>query len=312
MLLRGLAYVANSSAESVRMSARSSALANSARRALWLKTWQGDIASTVKLCGIPLTGDLLFGPGLEAVLDRPADKNKPSPIKRKLPVQSKKGFCPQSRMGVSKPQGQKKPLAQRERGSNFWPSRPAPQSSMTIWPWWGKFGAFLPQWKAVSSSQFILGIVRRGYRLGFLRSSPHRLLVMELPRCVEKIEALLESLAELENQNVVRRVPVNEMGEGFYHHVFVVQKHSGKYTLILNLKPLNQSVVCHGFNIFGQSIATAKLLHGIYKPQGCLSAYPDCRGVSEVSSTGSKGRRINNPFAIPGSSIYPILAPHFH
>lgn len=66
MLLKGVAYIADASVESVRMSA------NSARRALWLKTWQGDSASKVKLCGIPLTGDLLFGPGLEAVLDRTA------------------------------------------------------------------------------------------------------------------------------------------------------------------------------------------------------------------------------------------------
>lgn len=54
-LLKGVAYMADASAESVRMSARSSALANSARRALWLKTWQGDTGSKSKLCGIPLT-----------------------------------------------------------------------------------------------------------------------------------------------------------------------------------------------------------------------------------------------------------------
>lgn len=51
------------------MSARSSAL-NSVRRALWLKTWSGDSTLKVK-CGIPFTGDLLFGQELD--LDRMAD-----------------------------------------------------------------------------------------------------------------------------------------------------------------------------------------------------------------------------------------------
>lgn len=89
MLLRGVAYIADASVELVRVSTRSSALANSARTALWLKTWQGDSASKVKLCRVTLTGDLLFGPDLEAVLDRTADKKKVFPIKRKFGEQTK-------------------------------------------------------------------------------------------------------------------------------------------------------------------------------------------------------------------------------
>ena len=65
------------------MSARSAALANSARRALWLKTWPGDAASKNKLCGIPFSGDLLFGPELDSILDRTADKKRSFPVKRK-------------------------------------------------------------------------------------------------------------------------------------------------------------------------------------------------------------------------------------
>lgn len=99
-VLRGVTYIADAPSESVRMSARTAALANSARRALWLKTGLGNGASKVKLCGIPLTGDLLFGPGLEAVLDRTVDKYKYFPVKRKPPVQTKKGFRPQKRRGA--------------------------------------------------------------------------------------------------------------------------------------------------------------------------------------------------------------------
>ena len=107
-LLSGVRYLADASAESIRMSARSAALSNSARRALWLKTWQGDSASKVKLCGIPLTGDLLFGPGLEAVLDRTADKKKAFPLKKKFGGQTKKKFWTQKKVEVPKPEGKKK------------------------------------------------------------------------------------------------------------------------------------------------------------------------------------------------------------
>lgn len=64
MLLKGVAYIEDASAESVCMFARSSALANSARRAHWPKTCQGDIASKVKHFGVPLSGDLLFSSDL--------------------------------------------------------------------------------------------------------------------------------------------------------------------------------------------------------------------------------------------------------
>lgn len=56
---------------------------NSARRSLWLKTWSGDSASKLRLCGLPLTGDHLFGPGLQEALERTADKKKVFPEKKK-------------------------------------------------------------------------------------------------------------------------------------------------------------------------------------------------------------------------------------
>ncbi|XP_077319390.1 uncharacterized protein LOC143941218 isoform X2 [Lithobates pipiens] len=83
LILNAVKYMADASAESVKLAARSSALVNSARRAVWLKTWSGDTASKVKLCGLPFSGDLLFGPDLESVLDRTADKKKAFPVKKK-------------------------------------------------------------------------------------------------------------------------------------------------------------------------------------------------------------------------------------
>lgn len=51
----------------------------------------------------------------------------------------------------------------------------------------------------------------------------------------------MEAIRELMGQNVVSHIPQEGVGKGFYSHVFVVQKPSGKFKLILNLKPLNLS-----------------------------------------------------------------------
>lgn len=65
VLQKAIEYMAEASAESIKMLARSMALVNSARRALWVKTWPGDTALKTKLCGLPFEGNLVFGPDLE-------------------------------------------------------------------------------------------------------------------------------------------------------------------------------------------------------------------------------------------------------
>lgn len=77
----------------MRMTARSTALTNAARGALWLKTWPGDATSKSKLCGIPFMGDLLSCPDLDLVLDRIVDKNYFRIKKEKQPA--KRLFRPQ-------------------------------------------------------------------------------------------------------------------------------------------------------------------------------------------------------------------------
>lgn len=115
-LSAAVAYVSDASAESIRMTAKAAALANSVRRALWLKTWQGDTASKNKLCGVPFLGDLLFGPDLDSVLDRTADKKKSFPVKKKKqPV--KRFFRPQRAQEQNKSQEKKKSWSgQRGKG----------------------------------------------------------------------------------------------------------------------------------------------------------------------------------------------------
>lgn len=63
-----------------------------------------------------------------------------------------------------------------------------------------------------------------------------------LPRDREKAGALSLLLGELLDQQVISQVPHAEHSQGVYSHVFVVRKPSGKFRLILNLRPLNKFI----------------------------------------------------------------------
>lgn len=56
VLQKAVSYVADASVEGVRCSARTSALVNSTRRALWLKSWHGDCPFEVKALRYSLHG----------------------------------------------------------------------------------------------------------------------------------------------------------------------------------------------------------------------------------------------------------------
>lgn len=71
-VLKEAGYIADASVEAVKCSAHTLALINSACRSLWL-IWSGDVSSQLKLCALPFSGALMFGPELETVLDCSAD-----------------------------------------------------------------------------------------------------------------------------------------------------------------------------------------------------------------------------------------------
>lgn len=62
--------------------------------------------------------------------------------------------------------------------------------------------------------------------------------LMQPHRVVLKKEALLEGIQELAEQQVVVPLPNNKRYQGFYIHVFIVRKPSGKYCLITHLRNL--------------------------------------------------------------------------
>ncbi|XP_073521185.1 uncharacterized protein [Phyllobates terribilis] len=91
-LMQGAAaFLADASADSVRLAARSANLSIAARRALWLKSWSGDVQSKMKLCSIPCEGEFLFGKALDDILDKATDKKHR--FSSVLMPQYKTSFC---------------------------------------------------------------------------------------------------------------------------------------------------------------------------------------------------------------------------
>ncbi|XP_072002898.1 uncharacterized protein [Engystomops pustulosus] len=84
LLKSATAFLADSAAEGIRFASKEGALTNSTRRALWLKQWNGDIRSKAKLCSLPFSGEFVFGPELDAILERASDKKKGFP-ERSIP-----------------------------------------------------------------------------------------------------------------------------------------------------------------------------------------------------------------------------------
>lgn len=77
-------FLADAVLEGFRTMVKAMATQNSARRAVWIKTWKdGDATSRANICSIPFSGDLVFGPELEKILEHNADKKKGFPVKKK-------------------------------------------------------------------------------------------------------------------------------------------------------------------------------------------------------------------------------------
>lgn len=74
----------------------------------------------------------------------------------------------------------------------------------------------------------------------FTEEPPKKFLVTNTPRDPAKALAMKSLIQELRSQRVIVTVPTRKFFQGLYLHVFFVQKHSGKFRVILNLKMLNR------------------------------------------------------------------------
>lgn len=105
----------------------------------------------------------------------------------------------------------------------------------------GRLGQFLPQWRDLEPSPFVLSVIERGYGLEFCSPSPLR----------QDFWSLIShdydhwspwSLRDLGDEKVLVQVPTHEEGRWIYSHVLVVRKPLGKFRLIIKLRELNKFI----------------------------------------------------------------------
>lgn len=144
------------------------------RRAFWLKTWEEDYASKNKLFNIHFDGNLLFGPELEKVLERSADKTKGFPFKKKTRQKEKTFFVTtgekyRRRMRNHRPNvdGSSTKIKRKPTYNFQAPCLPANlnDASSTVG---ARLLHFLPQWQEFCSNHFILQIIAQGYKIEFM------------------------------------------------------------------------------------------------------------------------------------------------
>ena len=105
-----------------------------------------------------------------------------------------------------------------------------------------RLSAFWNEWASIGAPPFVLGILKDGYSLPFLRSPPQTLprpsqyTVLTKP---EQIKVVAKEVAALLTKQAIRRV--SPTTRSLVSCIFVVLKKDGGWRPIINLKWLNQT-----------------------------------------------------------------------
>ena len=156
-----VAYLANTAIETVCSTAKPGALINSARRAVWVKMWNGVLTSKNRLCNLPFEGSLLFDTGLDQALSRSSDKGL-----RFLPSLDRAGidfFVSPRGDSEEEPSFREEALKQEtlgcwegqaKRGSPFFPTLSPTTRSLSDVRVGGRLSQLLPRWDSISEPPY--------------------------------------------------------------------------------------------------------------------------------------------------------------
>ncbi|XP_073441685.1 uncharacterized protein [Dendrobates tinctorius] len=266
-LLHGAAaFLADTSADSMRLTARAAGLSNAARRALWLKGCPGDLQSKAKLCSLPCDGQFLFGKNLDEILEKAGDK---------------KGF-PRFQGDQRRPPFRRgkfnrgRPLGDRKRksldscsGEPLHPQK-SPLNDAGI-PVGGRLMLFGQAWENISSNTWILNIIKEGLKFPFFQQPRASFVVTPVRKGVEEQLALEAEILSLLDKHVLIEVPRGQERRGFYSPLFLIKKPDHSFRTIINLRGLNRWIQNQTFKM--ESVTSAiRLLH-----HNCFMAVVDLK-----------------------------------
>ncbi|XP_066450109.1 uncharacterized protein [Eleutherodactylus coqui] len=234
LLQMATGFLADASMETVRFGARTAALSNTARRAVWVKEWSGDLTSKNKLCTLPFRGTRIFGPDLDRLLEKAADKNQGLPAIRP----PKRPFTPRpSSTYAGKGKTGRWSYPKGGRGKTLIVV-PQPASSCPVG---GRLARFSTSWRNITTNEWVLHLVAEGYKIELVSRLPDRFIVTSI-QSPGLEQALLRGVQNLLDLGAVIPVPKKERGKGFYSPLFLVPKPDGSHRTIINLKELNKFI----------------------------------------------------------------------
>ena len=108
----------------------------------------------------------------------------------------------------------------------------------------GRLGSFAHLWPLVTSYQFVLQTVTKGYRIEFTGNPPRTTEAQHtpIPRNQARRQDLERGLESMLEKQAIREIPLSTDVPGFYSPIFLVAKESGGWRPILNLKAFNKFV----------------------------------------------------------------------
>ena len=118
----------------------------------------------------------------------------------------------------------------------------------------GRLRHFLPKWEQITRDQWVLNIIKEGYKLEFIQKPPFSGIKETKVR--KKDQALIDSeIQELLNKNALEIVRNHQTQTGFYSTLFLVPKKNGEMRpvgiILLFMELLRDSVNSNTMYICG-------------------------------------------------------------
>jgi ribonuclease HI len=112
----------------------------------------------------------------------------------------------------------------------------------------GRLRYFLTNWKKITTDQWVLSLIKEGYKMEFQNIPPFSgIKTTSIPQ--GKKSVILLEINSLLSKNAIEIVPKHQQNQGFYSTLFLVPKKNGQLRPVINLRPLNKYLVKKHFKM---------------------------------------------------------------
>jgi len=119
-----------------------------------------------------------------------------------------------------------------------------PSTSTKDIPVGGRLQRFADHWEELGASEFIVGVLREGYQIGFHGIPPTTHVPCNESTSLDrrKDQLIEDHIQELLQKEAIEEVQGPVIGKSFFSRLFMVPKQNGKWRPVIDLKRLNKYV----------------------------------------------------------------------